>query len=85
MSRSIALQTVCSNSETEEHILTVIKKRLAWYGISNLKLKSISQNDGNSISVKLRDEATKKEFTTCLELNVFEKDLYDGEVSSLAA
>ena len=85
MSRSIALQAVCSNSETKEHILTVIKKRLAWYGISDLKLKSICQNDGNSISVMLRDEATKKEFTTCFKLNVFEKDRYDGEISSLAA
>ena len=85
MSRSIAVKTVCSNWDTEEHILTLVKKRLAWYGISDLKLKSISQHDANSISVKLRDEATKKEFITCFELNVFEKHRYDGEVSSLAA
>ena len=85
MSRSKAVKTICLNSDTENHILTIIKKRLAWYGISELKLKSISKNEGNFISIRFRDEVMKKEFTTFFELNVFEKDVYNGEVSSLAA
>ena len=85
MSRSIRVRTICLNSDTEDHILTIIKKRLAWYGISELKLNSISKNDSNSISINFRDELTKKEYTTFFELNVFGKGRHDGEVSSLAA
>ena len=85
MSRSKAVKAICLNSDTENHILTIIKKRLAWYGISELKLKSISKNEGDFICVRFKDEVMKKEFTTFFELNVFEKDVYDGEVSSLAA
>ena len=85
MSRSKAVKTICPNSDTENHILTIINKRVAWYGISGLKLESISKNDGDFISIRFKDEVMKKEFTTFFELNVFEKDVYDGEVSSLAA
>ena len=85
MSRSKAEKTIYSNSDSENHILTIIKKRLAWYGISELKLKSISKNDCDSVSIRLIDEVLKKEFTTFFKLNVFEKDSYDGKASSLAA
>ena len=85
MPRSKAEKTSYSNSDSKNHILTIIKKRLAWYGISELKLKSISKNDCDSISIRFRDEVMKKEFTTFFELNVFEKDSYDGKASSLAA
>ena len=85
MSRSKAEKTIYSNSDSENHILTIIKKRLAWYGISELKLKSISRNDCDSVSIRFIDEVLEKEFTTFFKLNVFEKDSYDGKASSLAA
>ena len=85
MSRSKAENTISSNSDPENHILTIIKKRLAWYGISELKLKSISKNDCDSVSIRFVDEVMKKEFTTFFKLNVFEKDSYDGKASSVAA
>ena len=84
MSRSKAEKTIYSNSNPENHILTIIKKRLAWYGISELKLKSISKNDCDSVSIRFIDEVLKKEFTTFFKLHVFEKDSYDGKASSLA-
>ena len=85
MSRSKAVKTIYSNSDSENHILTIIKKRLAWYGISELKLKSISKNDCDSVSIRFIDEVLEKEFTTFFKLNVFEKDSYNGKASSLAA
>ena len=68
-----------SNSKSEDFIRTIMKKRIKWYGISELTLKSIGQNDRSSVTVKIKNEKTKKEFTSRLNLNIFELRNYNNE------